>query len=144
MSPPTGRPILPTLLVAAVGGTLAILAPGLVGDGEGSLSLWRAAIETPSVWTFQGLFVVGFFLALILPLGWSDLPLVALAMIGLFPLATLAGAATGGAGMGLQQELYLEAAWLIPSLIGLAVGRTIRDLQRRLRAARGDEPDRRQ
>jgi hypothetical protein len=134
-----GRPILPTLLVAAVGGTLAILAPGLVGEGSEGLSLWRAAVETPSVWSFQGLFVVGFFLAAILPLGWSDLPLVALAMVGVFPVVTLAGAATGGAGIGLQQELYLEAAWLIPSLIGLIVGKTIRDLQRRLRDARGDD-----
>lgn len=142
MSEPAGRPILPTLLVAAVGGTLAILAPGLVGEGVEGLSLWRAAIETPSVWSFQGLFVVGFFLAVILPLGWSDLPLVALAMIGIFPVVTLAGAATGGSGPGLQQELYLQAAWLIPALIGLIVGRTIRDLQARLRNARGDgDPD---
>lgn len=139
MPQPAGRPILPTLLVAAVGGTLAILAPGLVGEGAEGLSLWRAAIETPSVWTFQGLFVVGFFLSVILPLGWSDLPLVALAMIGIFPIYTLVGAATGGAGTGLQQELYLEAAWLIPALIGLVVGRTIRDLQARLRSARGDD-----
>lgn len=138
-----GRPILPTLLVAAVGGTLAILAPGLVGAEQEGLSLWRAAIETPSVWSFQGLFVVGFFLAVILPLGWSDLPLVALAMVGLFPIVTLVGAATAGARVGLQQELYLQAAWLIPALIGLAVGRTIRDLQRRLREARGDDSKRR-
>ena len=138
-----GRPILPTLLVAAVGGTLAILAPGLVGAEQEGLSLWRTAIETPSVWSFQGLFVVGFFLAVILPLGWSDLPLVALAMVGLFPIVTLVGAAIAGARVGLQKEIFLQAAWLIPALIGLAVGRTIRDLQRRLREARGDDSKRR-
>ena len=132
---PKARSVLPTLAVAVVGGTLAILLPGLVGSAPEGLSLWRAAIETPSMWSFQGLFIVGFFLAVILPLAWSDMPLVALAMVGLFPLATLAGAATGGAGPALQQELYLQAAWLIPSLIGLMVGRTIRDLQ--ARAAKG-------
>ena len=134
MSEHPQRASLPTaLVIAALGGLLAILLPGLVSGGAEGVSWWRLPIEQPSVWTFQGLFLVGFVLAALLQLQWIDLPLLALAMVGIFPLATLIGAATGGAEAGLQRELYLQGSWLIPSLLGLAVGRTLRALQQRPR-----------
>jgi F0F1-type ATP synthase membrane subunit c/vacuolar-type H+-ATPase subunit K len=140
--PERQRSLLPTLGIAALGGALAILLPGLVSGAARGLSLWDAAMRQPSVWSYQGLFFVGFVIAIVIPLRWGELPLVALAMVGIFPALTLVGAATGGAGPGLQQQLYLQAAWLIPSLLGLAVGSMIRALQRRTASRRAPGSDR--
>jgi len=116
----------PTLAIAALGGAAAILIPGLVTPAASVGSVFRDIVQQPSVWAFQGLFVVGFVLALIGKLEWIDLPLTSIAMIVLFPLKAALELATGAALIAWPQEFYLYAAWLIPALVGLATGKAIR------------------
>jgi len=118
--------ILPLLVVAAIGGAAAILIPGVAVLEASVGSLFRDVVQQPSVWSFQGLFIVGFVLALIGRLEWIDLPLVALAMIALFPLKATLELASGSALIMWPQEFYLYAAWLIPAVVGLVTGKMIR------------------
>jgi len=123
--------IMPFLGVAAVGGAAAVLIPGLVLVEASVGSVFRDVVQQPSVWAFQGLFVVGFVLALIGRLEWIDLPLTAIAMIALFPLKAALELATGAALVTWPQEFYLYAAWLIPAVVGLATGKTMRGVYQR-------------
>jgi hypothetical protein len=118
--------IMPFLAVAAVGGAIAILLPGVIALEASVGSLFRDVVQQPSVWAFQGLFVVGFVLALIGKLEWIDLPLTAVAMIAFFPFKAALELATGAALIAWPQEFYLYGAWLIPALVGLATGKTMR------------------
>ncbi len=123
--------LLPSLAIAAVGGAAAILIPGVVTPDASAGSLFRDVVQQPSVWAFQGLFIVGFVLALIGKLEWVDLPLTAIAMIVLFPLKAALELATGSAPIAWPQEFYLYAAWLIPAVVGLATGKTMRGVYSR-------------
>ena len=120
-------------IAAAVAfGALAVVLPGLVGQaGAGADSPIRAAIEQPSVWTFHGLFVVAFVIGAAARLSWIDTPLLALAMVGFFPALALVQLALGSSAVQWPREFYLYAAWLIPALLGLVVGKLIRDIARK-------------
>ena len=123
--------IMPFLAVAAVGGVIAILMPGVIALEASVGSLFRDVVQRPSVWAFQGLFVAGFVLALIGKLEWVDLPLTAIAMIALFPLKAALELVTGAVLVAWPQEFYLYAAWLIPALFGLTTGKTMRAVYQR-------------
>jgi len=123
--------MLPFLAVAAVGGAAAVLVPGVVAPEAFGSSLFRSVVARPSVWAFQGLFVVGFVLALAAKSEWLDLPLTAVAMIAVFPFKAALELAAGSALIAWPQEFYLYAAWLIPAIVGLATGKTMRGLYQR-------------
>lgn len=125
--------ILPFLAVAVIGGAAAILIPALVAPQAFVGSIFRGIVERPSVWAFQGLFVVGFMLAVFGKFQWLDLPLVAVAMVALFPMKAGIELTSGSTAIAWPREFYLYAAWLIPAVAGLATGHTIRSVQRRAR-----------
>ncbi len=126
-------------LAAAVGfGVVAVWLPSVADPAAPVMDSWvRAAVERPSVWTFQAFFVVGFLVGIFAPMGWLDPPLYAAAMVGLFPLKAAKEMAQGAAWVDWPREFYLHAAWLIPALLGLAVGKLIRDIQRKSRKPPG-------
>lgn len=122
------------LVVAALSGLIAVLGPALATAGpEGA---WSAVVENPSVYTFHGLMVAGFILGLLAPVKWMDLPVMALAMIGLFPLRALLLYATGRAVVAWPRESLLYAAWLMPAIGGLGLGLAMRNMQKQLRDRR--------
>lgn len=127
------------LVVAFVSGTAAVLAPAITTVGlEGA---WRAIVESPSVYTFHGLMIAGFILGALAPFRWLDLPVVALAMIALFPTRAILLALVGRRAIQWPREFMLYAAWLMPAIGGLALGLAMRNLQRNLRARRERESD---
>ena len=127
--------LLPYVVMSAVAGAAAVLLPAIISPSPFATSLWRAPIEQPSVWAFQGLFVIGFVLALTAKLDLIDLPLLALSMVAVFPIVAGVQLARGSTLIDWPREFYLYAAWLIPALVGLVVGRTIRVFQERTRKA---------
>ncbi len=127
------RRILPFLAVAAIGGAGAILVPALLAPQAFVGSIFRGSVQQPSVWAFQGLFVVGFMLAVFGRFQWLDLPLVATTMVALFPTKAGIELAIGSTASAWPREFYLYAAWLIPAFAGLATGQTIRSVQKRAR-----------
>lgn len=124
---------LPIYVALAAGlGVLAVWVPVLLDPPAGGYESWmRAAVEHPSVWVFQGLFVAGFVLGLFGKVGWMDLPLLAIATVALFPLAAGLAIAGGDASVDWPREFYLYAAWLIPVLFGLLTGKVIGRMQQR-------------
>lgn len=128
--------LLPYLGIALLGGVAAVLLPALVAAGPGPSSVWQRAVQLPSIWSFHGLFVCGFFLALFGALELMDLPLVSVAMVGPFPAFAGLRMLTGRGVVAWPREFYLYGAWLVPALGGLLVGWTIRTLQNRARESR--------
>ena len=126
--------------VAFAAGTLAVLAPAV--QQAGLAGAWRAIVESPSVYTFHGLMVAGFILGLLAPVRWLDLPLVAIAMIVLFPARAVALALADRRAIQWPREFMLYAAWLMPAVGGLALGLALRNVQRQLRARREAEEKR--
>jgi len=120
--------------VAFVSGAVAVLAPALMQTGASGA--WRAIVESPSVYTFHGLMLAGFIIGLLAPLKWLDLPLVALAMIALFPTRAIALSLAGRRPIQWPREFMLYAAWLMPAMGGLALGLAMRNLQKTLRRKR--------
>lgn len=122
------------LLIAALGGAAAVLLPVLVAGSDEPLL--QAVADRPSVWTFHGLMVVGFIVGIMGPLQLLDVPLMALAMIGVFPAIAGFRLLLGDPRIVWQREFLLYAAWLTPAAGGLLLGRAIRVLQQRMRDRR--------
>ncbi len=123
--------ILPFLAIAAVGGAAAVLVPAVLVPEAFVGSLFRSLVARPSVWAFQGMFVVGFVLALVGKLEWVELPLTSVAMVAFFPLKAGLELAAGSTLVAWPQEFYLYAAWLIPAIVGLATGKMMRGVYAR-------------
>lgn len=119
------------MLLGAAGGAAAVLLPVLIVGAD--QPLLRAVADRPSVWSFHGLMVVGFILGLMGPLGLLDVPLVALAMVGPFPVIAGVRLLLGDPRIAWPREFLLYGAWLMPAVGGLLLGRAVRVLQERMR-----------